>query len=303
MGRLKLRNKKKKRFKIKIMFLTMMFISSLYFMFQYLVSSDLEITDKRIVEYLLKDYNDNKIVEDEVLKKLSSLLDINNILSMDKPKEKEVAYVSNETGKPLVYIYNSHQTEEYKKETLAEFAVSPTVFVADYIMQDRLKQNKIDSIVEEKSVTEIRKINGWNYSGCYRASRVLMEEAFKNNSSLKYFIDIHRDSLDRGRTTINIEGREFAKIIFLIGLENPNYQENLNFTEIINNKINEKYPGLSKGIYKKGGEGVNGVYNQDFSKYTILIEIGGEENTITEVMNTTLVISDVISEVILENEK
>ena len=62
--------------------------------------------------------------------------------------------------------------------------------------------------------------------------------------------------------------------------------------KIINNKINEKYPALSKGIYKKGGEGVNGVYNQDFSPYAILIEIGGYENTTTEVMNSALAFAE-----------
>ena len=72
---------------------------------------------------------------------------------------------------------------------------------------------------------------------------------------------------------------------------------------ILRCKISEKYPGLSKGIYKKGGAGVNGVYNQDFSPYTILIEIGGEENTTTEVMNTTVALGEILSEVITEYEQ
>ena len=130
-----------------------------------------------------------------------------------------------------------------------------------------------------------------------------MEEAKRKDSSLKYFIDLHRDSLPHDKTTITINDENYAKIIFLIGLENKKYNENLKFTEYINNKINEKYPGLSKGIYKKGGPGVNGVYNQDFSPYTILIEIGGEENTTTEVMNTTVAVSEILKEVIQEYEQ
>ena len=72
----------------------------------------------------------------------------------------------------------------------------------------------------------------------------------------------------------------------------------MEFTEKINNKINEKYPGLSKGIYKKGGEGVNGIYNQDFSPYTILIEIGGFESGTIEVLNTSLAFAECFMEVI-----
>jgi stage II sporulation protein P len=64
--------------------------------------------------------------------------------------------------------------------------------------------------------------------------------------------------------------------------------------------MNELYPNLSKGIYKKGGPGVNGVYNQDFSPYTILIEIGGYENTTNEVLNTVLAFSKCFMETINE---
>ena len=76
----------------------------------------------------------------------------------------------------------------------------------------------------------------------------------------------------------------------------------MSFTEKINEKLNEKYPSLSKGIYKKEGEGVNGVYNQDFSPYTILVEMGGPDNTIDEVLNTSLAFAECFLEVISENE-
>ena len=87
-------------------------------------------------------------------------------------------------------------------------------------------------------------------------------------------------------------------IMFLVGLENPNYEENLEFSNKISDAINSRISGLSKGIYQKEGEGVNGVYNQDFSNRTILIEIGGPENTIDEVYESLLILSEVLTEVI-----
>ena len=109
--------------------------------------------------------------------------------------------------------------------------------------------------------------------------------------------------LTGGFEVVDINGKTYAKTIFLIGLENENYQENLAFTEEIKNLMNTKYPGLSKGIYKKGGEGVNGVYNQDFSNRTILIEIGGYENTPSEVLNSVLAFSECFMEVIEKDER
>ena len=99
-------------------------------------------------------------------------------------------------------------------------------------------------------------------------------------------------------STTEINGKSYAKTLFIVGLENPSYEENLNITEKLDNMINEKYPTLSRGIYKKKGPGVNGVYNQDFSPNTILIEVGGQDNTIDEVNNTINAISEILIEYI-----
>ena len=129
---------------------------------------------------------------------------------------------------------------------------------------------------------------------------MFLEDSIIKYPSLKYFVDIHRDSVTRDLTTITIDNRDYAKILFIVGLENNHYEENLSFTEKIDDKLNEYYPGLSKGIYKKEGPGVNGVYNQDFSPKTILVEVGGYENTTTEVLNTAIAFSKCMMEVIHE---
>ena len=74
--------------------------------------------------------------------------------------------------------------------------------------------------------------------------------------------------------------------------------ENYNFTKQIFDLMESKVPGITRSIYEKAGEGVDGVYNQDFSPNTILVEIGGEENTVDEVYNTTLVLGEALKEVI-----
>lgn len=306
--------RKKKRFRgLKIFFFFLLFVFSLFFSFYILNKSNIEIDDKGLVQLLLN-YNDNDA--NKIRKKIKSFFSVPSAL-LDNDYFEYVVPVSNNDDstssvdassvdasdkKPLIYIYNSHQGEEYASSTLAEYTVAPTVMFADYIFQDVLEKNNYKAIVEEASIKEILNMNSWKYAYSYMASRVLLEDAKNKNPSLKYFVDIHRDSLEKGRTTIEIEGKKFAKTIFLIGLENENYEENLSFTEKINNLLNEKYPGLSKGIYKKGGPGVNGVYNQDFSKRAILIEIGGYENTPSEVLNSVLAFSECFMEVISKDE-
>lgn len=305
---------KVKKRKGKKLFFFMMFIFGIYISFKILDDSKIEINDKDLVLMLLKEGNSfsdndhgtiNKIFSSilSFYKEPTKLLATSN---SDLVEENETKKVSKEEKvidtKPLIYIYNSHQTEEYAPSDFLEYSVNPTVMMADYILEEIFSKNNLVSLVEERKVKDILTENGWKYSYSYEASRILMEDAKKNNPSLKYFVDVHRDSLKRDKTTIEINGKSYAKTIFLIGLENPQYEQNLDFTSKINDKLNEKYPGLSKGIYKKGGAGVNGVYNQDFSEYTILIEIGGPENTTGEVLNSTLAFAECFMEVISENE-
>ena len=102
---------------------------------------------------------------------------------------------------------------------------------------------------------------------------------------------------------VTIDGKDYAKVMFVIGLEHDNYKENIEVTTKLNKIITHEYPTLSRGIYKKEGKGVDGIYNQDISKNTILIEIGGVDNNITEVFNTLEVLSKAICELIGDNNE
>lgn len=294
----------KKKNKLKKIFFISMITIGIIISYKKLESSKLKINNKEFTDLIINNtytYKDENII----LKAINIVVDKNNPIKLMNNDYKK--YLSNTTEPviteetlPIIYLYNSHQTEEYKPSTYAEFSINPTVIMNNYILEDIFNKNGYKTIVEEKSIKEILNNNNWNYNYSYKASRTLLEESIIKYPSLKYFIDIHRDSLPHDKTTISINDKDYAKVIFLIGLENPNYEENLEFTEKINNKMNELYPNLSKGIYKKGGPGVNGVYNQDFSKYTILIEIGGYENTTNEVLNTTIAFSKCFMEVINE---
>lgn len=225
--------------------------------------------------------------------------DILNITYKEKKKKKSYVKKEEKESRYLVYIYNTHDTEKYYDKT---YNIDPTVSVNNYLVKDYLEEKGVHSLIKTESIKDMLNLYHYNYNGSYKCSRLLIENAYKNNPSLKYFIDIHRDSLGKNKTTVNINGEDYASILFLLGLENKNYNENLGFINKINDKLNEYYPGLSKGILKKGGRGVNGVYNQDFSKYVILIEIGGQENTLNEVMNTSIAFSRAFYEVIKDEE-
>ena len=291
------RNKRKGR--SKFLFFLCLFLFGIYLSFRILDKSNIKIADKTLAKFLVDVIFKKKIFDKDILTKevITPVSFFESNYHQEKIVKESVILEENVIY-PSIYIYNSHQTEEYSPSNFLEFSVNPTVMVADYIMADIFREAGFGVIVEERSIKDILNQNNWRYSYSYQASRILMEDTFNNNKSLTYFIDIHRDSLTKDRTTVTIDEKKYAKTIFLIGLENPNYEKNLQFTTLLNDKMNEKYPGLSKGIYKKGGEGVNGVYNQDFSSKVILLEIGGYENNLTEVLNTVIAFAECFMEVI-----
>lgn len=317
---------KKKIKKIKLIFFITIFIITFVVTIKILNKNNIEFTNTEYLKYIISSSNpyietDNKNLSYYLVKNIINMDLDNNMLfknrnnintvnasdsdeddtNQDNSNYIEDPYPEKEIKNPIVYIYNTHQLEEYSSVNTNEFNITPNVMMASYILREKLYTLGINSIVEDNNVTEIRNMNGWNYASSYKVTKLLMEDAYQKNPTLKYFIDLHRDSVSKKISTATIDNKKYAKILFIVGLENKNYKENLKVTDKLNNMFDEKYPGLSRGIYKKQGKGVNGVYNQDFNGNTILIEVGGQDNTIDEVLNTVIAISEVLATYIGED--
>ena len=212
-----------------------------------------------------------------------------------KEKKESVSVVDKivyNTLEPIVYIYNTHTNEEYSYKKNDIYNIVPTVKTASYILEEELKKLGISSIVEPENTTNIINDKKMSYSESYTISKKLLQNKQKEYKSLTYFIDVHRDSVKREITTTTINGVTYARVMFLLGLENPNYPENKKVLTVLNDYLNKNYKGLSRGIYEKQGKGVNGVYNQDISSNVLVIEVGGVDNTIEEVNNSLKIIAN-----------
>ena len=332
MSHMKLKNKTTKKKKYKYLFLTIF----IYFIFSYTFynsfkNSDL-VSNKTFITFLLNNGNSNFNYEYKfpniVNKTMSYLLKIDftkpetlfneSILGYTNQSEeddyselealKEVSYYMSDPNKidiknPIVYIYNSHQLENYNNSNLEIYGITPNVLMASYLLKEKLNQKGISTIVEDTNLTEFLELNNWNHAMSYRASRIFMLDKQNTYKSLKYYIDIHRDSVNKDLSTIKINDKTYARILFVVGLEHKNYQKNLDLANNINNLFNKYYKGLSRGVLKKEGAGVDGIYNQDISSNAMLIEVGGVDNNIDEVLNTINAISDILSIYIGDNNE
>ena len=175
------------------------------------------------------------------------------------------------------------------------YNISVGVFEASKMLKEYLKKYGIEAIVEEDDVeSKLHSLN-WKYGYSYRVSRMFLEDTYKEYPSLKYFIDIHRDSSKYEKTTTEIDGEKYARLLFVIGLDNKDYELNMKMANKLRQLIEDYNKDLFRGIMKKSGKGVNGIYNQDFNPNTILIEVGGQYNSIEEVNNTLKVLAKILA--------
>ena len=201
---------------------------------------------------------------------------------------------------PLIYIYNTFQTDKYVNNNYSVHSINSYVTQASLILQEYLKTNNIISLVEKNSVAKVLKDNNLDYTLSYRASRFLLEQAKKDNNTLNYFFDLGISDDNYNVTTTNINNLDYAKILFIVGTDNINYQLNQEFAKALNDKLLMVNSNLSRGISLRGGAGFHGVYNQDFSSNSLLIYVGGKQNSIVEVNRSLKILAEVISSYLKE---
>lgn len=212
-------------------------------------------------------------------------------------------------GKNVVFIYNTHNTESFlpylpgvEDPDLAHHSKMNVTKISDRLAK-HLEQNGIGTKVAQADIMGILDKKGWEYGQAYAASRNVVQQTVASNDDIQYIIDIHRDAQPRDITTVEIKGKKYARVMFVVGGKYDNYKENVKLAHKLDKLIEKKYPGLSRGVIVKKGKGSNGVYNQDLTGNALLIEFGGVGNKMDELYRTADVVADAFSELYWDAEK
>lgn len=133
-----------------------------------------------------------------------------------------------------------------------------------------------------------------DYTKAYSESLKNITQILKEKPSIEYVFDIHRDAGPRTATTTVIEGQSTARLYIVVGtntsLGHPNYQKNVAFAQQLNDKLNELYPGLSRGVRIT----TRSRYNQHVRDKALLIEVGGDQNSMDEALRAVTFLSKAI---------
>lgn len=231
-------------------------------------------------------------------------LSINNIDEIfgkiESPKEIEASHST--YGTDVLYIYHSHSRESFlpylrdtEKPEDAYHSKANITYVGEMLGR-ALEKRGLGTTVDSTDIVEKLESRKLDYTSSYDVSGEIVNTARDENSKLEIFLDIHRDSLRKESTTVKIQGANYARLLFVVGTGHEDFEKNLTFVEGLNKKLEAQYPGLSKGILQKDGSTGNGIYNQDISPNSVIVEVGGVDNTVEELHRTTEALADVISD-------
>ena len=263
------RFKTRKKHKLKTLIYILIFMFLLYLISIYITKIKFINSNQKFINNILSEISNSSInnIINYIDKNIFNMpvYFLESELNFKTNNKETITLAYTKVDKPRIYIYNSHQSETYSMKYLEEYNITPDVLMASHMLSEKLNKIGIKTIVEENNILEYMYKNSLDHSGSYIASRHFLQNTMNKYNSIELYIDLHRDAISHDASYININGKDCAKILFVIGLEYDTYQNNLKIVEKINNIINSKYPGLSRGIMKKQGYGVNGIYNQDLN--------------------------------------
>lgn len=174
----------------------------------------------------------------------------------------EIVPVEKGSGKNLVAIYTTHSDESYlpTSGTESEPANGDVITVGETLAAELNRQGV--EVSHDKTPHEPHDGNA------YRRSRRTVVKLIEEGPAAMF--DIHRDGVpDPDYYHVHVDGKDVARIRFVVGQQNANSQANLDFAKQLKGFLDDKYPGLVHSIYLAKGN-----YNQDIAPRMLIVEVG-----------------------------
>lgn len=202
-----------------------------------------------------------------------------------------------EDNRPLrVLIYHTHTHEAYTQVEGDLYIETGTWRTADQkysvvrvgeALSELLRQQGIE-VVHDLTDHEPPKL-----STAYARSLETLEGYADEEFDL--YIDLHRDAYNSSlRSCVEYDSQQMAQLMVLIGNGGdyevkPDYEANLRFAARLTDSLNAQVSNLCRPVMVK-----NGRYNQHIGTPAILIEVGHNENTLSQALASMPYLADAI---------
>ena len=203
---------------------------------------------------------------------------------------KEPLELSINKSKPAVLIFHSHTSEGYEMIDREWYAADRTSRSNDENINIVRVGTEIADYLRASGYTVIhdKTIHDKSYNDSYPSSRKTVEKHLEEHPEIQIVLDIHRDSVtqnngDKLKFINTIGGKKAAQLMIITGAEEgkvtdfPDWEYNLRFALQLQKKCVEMFPGLMRPVLFSQRK-----YNMDMTRFSLLIEMGSEANTLEE---------------------
>lgn len=213
------------------------------------------------------------------------------------------------TDEPLVLIVHTHGTESFAPEdepSIGEASqrsadIEENIVAVGSVMAELLNEAGISTLHCE-TMHDLE-----SYQRSYDLCADTIQKYLAEYPSIKYVFDVHRDAIARQNGDIIkplclIDGQLTAQIMLLVGTnekgaDHPSWENNLTVAAKLQSKLTEKYENFARPINIRGAS-----FNEQFTKGSLLIEIGSSGNTLSEAKSAARVLTYSLIEMIKENQ-
>lgn len=212
-----------------------------------------------------------------------------------------------DTDAPQVLIVHTHTTEQYMRYDAGYYNASDrertknggwSVVAAGEALKATLAAHGINAIHD----TTVH--DSPQYSGAYTRCAKTVQAYLDKYPSIQVVLDLHRDALTEGATgivkpTVKINGKKAAQMMIITGvlstdaLPNPHWEQNLALAVRCQKNLSAKHDGLMRPLYTVGSR-----YNQHLHPGYLLVEIGGEGNTVAEAVYSAQLLGKTLVDVL-----
>lgn len=210
-----------------------------------------------------------------------------------------------------ILIYHTHATEAYRQTDEYSYESSGNCRTEDgsknVTALGTLLESLLEGVYGYNVIHDTANYEPPKLATAYTRSLPAMQKYKKENESLRYMIDVHRDAYGSSpsgeKDFVLIDGKECAKLMFVVGTgkgatgtgftDMPDFGENYAFAEGITRLLRGTNENLARDIRVKSGR-----YNQHVTDRCLLVEIGHNANTFDQAVNSVPHLAKAIAEAI-----
>lgn len=209
---------------------------------------------------------------------------------------------------PQILIVHTHGSEAYSQSDGDRYEESDAYRTTDCTHNMVRVGEEMATVFRAHGLSVIHDTTLFDYpayNGSYDRSRAAVERWLAEYPSLQIVLDVHRDAMISGdgrvyKVVTQEAGRQMAQVMLVVGSDDsgqphPRWKDNLALAVALQRGLVRGYASLARPIVLRSSR-----FNQQLSPGSLLVEVGGHGNTLTEAVEAARLWADNVARTLLK---